>query len=503
MNRDTLDDYNKIALVQDDQLGKGRKALAFGASRLKEFDHNLDKLKQNSDELDRMVDECLDMTLALSPEDVRKNAPEFLDVSALETLLPHTAPIHFDNSRFDEIAASLDTIRTDDNFLDNIDAYAKQYNIDVSSSALALLNETELRQLKANLDQLSYRKPQCDKYDYMIAGTCGVLGGLIDVFLVGSPGSGSLITAWSDDMAEKSVCKIASFLGWEGPRDGKDAAKSAIGFLERKYLVNYDFGTTKSTGDIIKNMRTKNHHIKSLSHSPDLIGLLFSILDQFTETAHFVDNGVIKIVHGSSNNKFKLQGKTFAAKIACGFFNYLGHMISDVAGSSGAAGRGTGLPIPFFSLLQFINVGEFGQYHQTFATQVVKVFEQGYDFRHGMAMTIPVIVTEIFIRIMWMLKARFYHKKDWKDCFPSTDIPEVQHMIFVGFAAFCAIDGIDAAIRGKGELVTTLLNSNLIAWVRFSFSAMKEVHMYLRAGHLDDDKIDAFLKQEYQRLLVC
>ncbi|MGP0761901.1 hypothetical protein ACAF95_25555, partial [Escherichia coli] len=54
---------------------------------------------------------------------------------------------------------------------------------------------------------------------------------------------------------------------------------------------------------------------------------------------------------------FELKGNNVVSKVFSGFVNWLGHLFSDMAGSSGAAGRGSGIPIPFFSLLQFINVG--------------------------------------------------------------------------------------------------------------------------------------------------
>ena len=35
----------------------------------------------------------------------------------------------------------------------------------------------------------------------------------------------------------------------------------------------------------------QNHHLKSLAHSPDIVGLFFSILDQFQNKASYVSNG--------------------------------------------------------------------------------------------------------------------------------------------------------------------------------------------------------------------
>lgn len=34
---------------------------------------------------------------------------------------------------------------------------------------------------------LLQREDKCDKYDYIAAVACGVIGGMIDIFLVGAP----------------------------------------------------------------------------------------------------------------------------------------------------------------------------------------------------------------------------------------------------------------------------------------------------------------------------
>ena len=62
--------------------------------------------------------------------------------------------------------------------------------------------------------------------------------------------------------------------GWKPKIDNENNVASAIGFLEGKFRVNYDQRNTTDVNKLFK-MGTKNHHIKSLSHSPDIIGLFF------------------------------------------------------------------------------------------------------------------------------------------------------------------------------------------------------------------------------------
>ena len=361
-------------------------------------------------------------------------------------------------------------------------------------------------------EEFSLKNANCDQYDYMIAGTCGVIGGLVDVLFVGMPGQSPLGNL-TDDATNKAVQLFAQMNGWnkeKAEKRGVDLTSSAIDKLEEIFKINYDHRHSVDVGGEFS-MSTKNHHLKSLGHSPDLCGLFFSLLDQFNDTATFV--GIFDVINDSgekigesskliriNTDTFELRGNTLISKLYCGFINWLGHLFSDVAGSSGASGRGSGIPIPFYSLLQFANFGSFGQHRQSFATLAVKVFEAGYDFRHGMAMAIPVAITELLTRFMWSLKQKIYHHKDWLDCIPLVNVPEVRRMLLVAHGTLCIIDGLDAGIKSAGEPVQFLLRTNLIGWSRFSLLALKEVQAKFREGDLDLDAVDEYLDKEYRRL---
>ena len=388
-------------------------------------------------------------------------------------------------------------------YLEQVESYAARHDIVFAQDPFRdLMTDSQRIALEKRIkDEFSIKAAACDKYDYMIAGTCGLIGGLVDVLFVGVPGKGAL-GKWADDQTDKAVQGFAKLNGWKGPGKPGQETASAIGFLEKKFPINYDHSTTHATGGAVKNMSMKNHHVKSLGHSPDLVGLFFSILDQFNNTAHFVDKGKLISI---DTKTFELSGSNVVAKVFAGFMNWLGHLFSDMAGSSGGrgkvdAGRGSGIPMPFYSLLQFINVGAFGQHRQTFSTIAVKVFESGYDLRHGMAMAIPVLITELLTRMMWVIKQRFYHQQDWRDCIPTAGNPELRRMLLIGHGTLCLIDTTDAALRSGGNIVAFMLRSNLLAWARFGTLAIKEVKACYMAGSLDVEAVDAYLDAEYERL---
>lgn len=503
-----LVDQAHALIVQKHQLTSAQAQLGQLDSTLATFNT---EQQSNQELLDNLIAQA---EAALGAQEIVFELEEhetFLVESSL-FILPEEASINAELlTHIDSIEISGSTDWSD--YLDRIEHYATRNDVSLNEDPFhELLTPTQRIELEKRIkEEFSLKGAHCDKYDYMIAGTCGLIGGLIDVFFVGLPGQGKL-TKFSDDMTDKAVQKFAKFCGWKGPKEGSDPLASAIGFLERNFKVNYDHQHGTAVGKRF-DMTTKNHHLKSLGHSPDLVGLFFSIWDQFNSTANFV--AIFDDVDGLGNKigeyskiitvdteTFELKGSNLIAKIFSGFVNWLGHLFSDVAGSSGAQGRGSGIPIPFYSLLQFVTVGSFGIDKKSFATIAVDVFQKGYDLRHGLAMAIPVLITELLTRITWVIKQRFYHKKPWSDCIPSANNPELRRMLLIAHGSLCLVDGADAALRSGGDIVQFMLRSNLIAWARFGTLALKELRVWYKEGSLDIEAVDAYLDAEYKRLLA-
>lgn len=426
--------------------------------------------------------------------------------------------------------APLDHVETDTTmdwelYLAQVESYAARHDVAFGADPFqGLMSVSQKIALEKRIkEEFSLKVANCDKYDYMIAGTCGLLGGLIDVLFVGAPGDSPLGNV-AGEYADKATARFAGFLGFdkaavEGqyadyvskqrlkgkqPLDKESyVAQRRVQFLEGRFKVNYDQTSTNGrngTGGKVEKLSAKNHHIKSLGHSPDIVGLFFSILNQFTNTSTFVSGGRLVTI---DTENFELQGNNFAAKIFCGFVNWFGHIMSDLAGSNSSIAKGNpgmGVPIPFYSLLQFINFGKFGDNRQSFATIAVQVFEKGYDFRHGMAMAIPVLVAELLTRVIWVVKQRFHHNRPWSECMPSASNPELRRMLLVAHGSLCLVDATDAALRSGGNMIEFMLRSNLIAWARFGTLALKELSVWYREGDLDVEAVDRYLDAEYQRL---
>ena len=330
---------------------------------------------------------------------------------------------------------------------------------------------------------------KCDKYDYIIAVSCGVISGLIDSFLVGSPGN-SVLGTWTDSQVDKCVMAFAKMNGWN-PRSGKEnSVASAIGHLENKFRVNYD---QRHGGDVngAFKMSAKNHHMKSLAHSPSPIGLFFSILNQFTSTATFLSGGQIITINTET---YELQGGNFVSKLFCGIANWIGHIMSDVAGSSGASSRGSGIVMPFYELFSLCNFGSFNidGNRQTLAQLATRAFENGYDARFGLAQAIPVALCEITIRLIWGIRRHFQYKKPLKECIPTLSHNDLRVMLLCGHGALCLVDGVDAVIRSGGNPLQGFLHLNLVGWCRLATLAIKEVCVRVGVSADLQEHIDAF-----------
>jgi hypothetical protein len=159
-----------------------------------------------------------------------------------------------------------------------------------NSISTALLSaEAELSEIEAKIseteDSLKALTPECDKTDYILSASSGALCGILDIFLVGKPGEspiGNITDKWFEDRTKD----FAKLCNWDNSKDG--SLKSAIKHLEKKFKIPYDQSVGGSIFHELLDITPDNHHFKSLGHNPTLLGLFFSLLNQFTNTSSFV-----------------------------------------------------------------------------------------------------------------------------------------------------------------------------------------------------------------------
>ena len=346
-----------------------------------------------------------------------------------------------------------------------------------------------------NLESIRQLTPECDKLDYVLAAGSGALCGIIDIFLVGAPSDSSLLQV-SDKWFEEKTKLFAKACGWKGD----DSFKSALKFLEKKFSVPYDQTGMGEAGLQYFGLNAYNHHFKSLAHNPSLLGLFFSILDQFGDkqgnVSHFISDGELVIWSVPNENRIELRGKTVPSKLFSAFINWFGHLISDRSGSYSSKGRGMGIPSQFWTWtndviaikrLLKLDASEFDKSVNELA---LNIYTDGYDRRFQQTQAIPVFINEVLTRTIYSIRRmiKLYSQEKacdisldllWNHCEPFKNAT-VKRMLTVAHGTFCLMDVSDAAINGavKGaggyNVREFVLRLNLVGIGRFSISLYGE-----------------------------
>lgn len=366
-------------------------------------------------------------------------------------------------------------------------------------------------QLAESIDTINALTPDCDKYDYILSASSGALCGIIDVFLVGKPGESPLGDITDRWFAERTV-DFARFCGYKGD---KSATSSAVRFLEKKFKIPYDQSVGGGIFRELINLTPKNHHFKSLGHNPTLLGLFFSILNQFKNTSGFVSSGEL-ISLTNSDGEFELRGNNAVSKLFCGIANWVGHLISDVSGSSSSKGRGMGIPSPIWAWSNDVIAIKRAlkipatEFDKSVNELALTLFEKGYDVRFQTAQVIPVFINEMVVRLIYSLRRsiKYYMRfpQDernfnllWESCEPFSNAT-VKRMLTVAHGTFCLIDTSDAVIRGftagagAFNVVEFFMRLNIVGVGRFTVSLYGEARRKIQYSKVKNEAL--FIKRE-------
>ena len=380
-----------------------------------------------------------------------------------------------------------------------------------------------------------------DGIDYIIAVSSGILAGIIDSFWVGKFDfeNGK---DWGNDKVNNFVVKMAQTQGYEG-----DNLEGAIRYLEsgKKHGnsgIRSGFGapsdsTTNELGGPLQ------HHLRDFAHHPTPMGLMFSLLTQFTEKAYGTDtNGHFIVV----NIKDKAYiGKDIPQKLLFGSVFWFLHLVSDMAGSNKYHGAGTGLPGPLLSLAKELSVLPFFKNihigENTFSEWLSKLFNgtllgehnsEGkvidkvrFDLRAELGVAhelgrqaIPVIINECIVRGFYFIRRLGMEIKekgirelgelgrvDWDKVKPTKNRTIVR-MLTIATGTFTMIDLGDAAIRGGIESMKSagnlsmfakefVLRVNFVGVGRFAIAVGTDVSMGIKNDKLRNERMALHSKQ--------
>lgn len=303
-----------------------------------------------------------------------------------------------------------------------------------------------------------------DRYDVSIAVVSGLLAGLLDVFLVGVPahsgflGSKSAEGGWLSNLFKDKSTQILS----------ADRIKK----FERAYKVSFDPSTNSRLREKVAGLYPKTHRFHSLGHDP-LLGFIFGVKDQLSgsftaidKTGHLITQQVAAPL---------LSGDNFFVAIAEALKTQFGHLASDVATK-------TGLPAPFMSLLMFLQFGKIGVKEHSVAEISRYMYEAGYDFRHFMAGTVPVMVTETIVRLGYFVRS-ISAGKNLADAVPSASNLSLRRQLLIAHAVATLVNA------GKVYFSGSILSINWSQMLTLLRYAVPELSYMLHGQEAERSKL--------------
>lgn len=347
---------------------------------------------------------------------------------------------------------------------------------------------------------------EADKLDYVIAASSGVISGLIDAFFVGEL-SFDRASEWGTEHVNRIVIEVAQAAGYEG-----DDLEGAIRLLEKKCPFAPDNVADEFGGGL-------QHHFRDFSHHFSIGGLFCSLFTQFTGLVIGADIvGSLKVIPVPESHR-QFLGENIPEKLAFGTIGWFFHMVSDMAGSSGAPGGGTGIPgpllsfmkrvsaLPFFKsadsdemdfrkwLSKLFNGTQLADHDES--GRIIKSAARRFDLRTEIGLAhelsrqiIPVLINQCIVRGFYLCRRvcreirnlDIRHVSELGKIAPEDILPygtpAMRRMITIASGVFTGVDLADATVRALfagGNPVEFFLRVNYVGIGTFVVSCVVDV----------------------------
>ena len=175
----------------------------------------------------------------------------------------------------------------------------------------------------------------------------------------------------------------------------------------------------------------------------------------------------------------------------------LGHLASDFNAPSAKDKRGMGLPAPLmglFGILQDVKIN-----NQDIGKLAKDMYVNGYDARHFVTMSIPVLINEVLIRVLYIVKEIKYNERDFVDIFketlPLNLEPRFRMILNLSYGTMIAVN------TGKVAITKNILNANYAMWIAFTWNTFHSLRWLLWTKSSELQKyIDKELAKELEDL---
>lgn len=317
---------------------------------------------------------------------------------------------------------------------------------------------------------------ELDAFDFAVSGVAGVLAALVDIFLVQVPrhpgflGGKASEGGWLSNVVKDKVGQLL-------PAD-------KIRSLEDNYRVPYDPSSSAGLGTPVPGMGPGTHRFQSPGHDP-ILGWIVGVRDLLTGEFTAIGKDGRWIVQSTADPFMageQLFVRLFEALRVVG-----GHLLSDAATSRG-------LPAPLMPLLLFLQQGHIGKQGYTVAEVARQMYRSGYDARHFLASSVPVLLVEGIVRIAFF--ARTIHSGgSLAEAVPLAHTPKLRSQLFLAHSV------ATAANAGKVYVTSNPLAVNWPQWLALFRYLVPQLHWLLVGAERERQRfVQARIDEHWKRI---
>lgn len=311
-------------------------------------------------------------------------------------------------------------------------------------------------ELKANSDAVKLLNEEysslhrLDKYDVAISAFAALVSAAVDILLVGIPQKGP------DGLSAGTLANyVRDYFEKKYPEDKMQKLANS-----KESKVPFDAQDNRNTTEYVQGLSAYYHRLLSLGHDP-VLGFIVGVFDIMTGRMTTIDKAGNVISQVMENYSDRTERNLFAA-----LAKQILHFKSDITTSMG-------LPAPLMGLFNLLQFGSIGEEEQTIAEIVQGMYYEGYDFIHFCSLSIPVMLTEVIVRLGYAIK-RIKEGYTIKESIPVSlnreKHPKLATMLFIAHA------GAAAANAGKIYFTHNPMSINYPQWIAFakySYSQLK------------------------------
>ena len=316
---------------------------------------------------------------------------------------------------------------------------------DIFSPEELKTNEEAIKQLYKEYNQVD----RLDKIDITISAIAGIVGAAVDILLVGIPQKGP-------DGLEAGTLSNFIRKKFDEAFPEEEMQKLAN---SKESKVPFDAQDNRNTTIRVEGLSAYYHRMLSLGHDP-LLGFVVGVFDILTGRMTTIDKTGKFVSTVMENYADRKESDIFAA-----LAKQLAHFKSDITTSMG-------LPAPLMGLFNLFQFGSIGEYEQTVAEIVQGMYYEGYDFKHFCSMSIPVMITEVIVRISYAIK-RVKEGNRIRDSIPFSlnrdKHPKLATMFFIAHSGAAAINA------GKVYFTKNPMAINYPQWIAFAKYSYKQL----------------------------